>query len=292
MSGVPHSPQNFTVGPFAAPQDGQGCASGDPHSPQNFRPASLAVPQEGQGSESATGKLYCAHRSCSIRAATLLSVALLDSAETRGELTPNSAWWLRVPAVLLSPHPVFFALREDDPDDVAARSEPVLLLVLLAGVASVLATSTARGLLDNPDYDALLLAVWAFVAGGIYGVVGYFVGGFALFFGTRLLGSLGSFRRERHIVAFAVAPLALSFFLLVPIRLALYGSDTFRAGGADEGTGETVLLVVQLVFAAWSLALLFVGVRVVHGWPWSRALGAVGAGAALLAALVGVFAIA
>ena len=57
--------------------------------------------------------------------ATLLSVALLDSAETQDELTPDSAWWLRVPAVLLSPKPVFFALREEDPDDVAARSEPV-----------------------------------------------------------------------------------------------------------------------------------------------------------------------
>jgi len=219
-------------------------------------------------------------------------VALLDSAETQNELTPDSAWWLRVPAVLLSPRPVFFALREDDPDDVAARSEPVLLLVWLAGVASVLATPTASGLLDNPDYDAMLLAVWAFIAGGIYGVVGYFVGGFALFFGARLFGSLGDFRRERQIVGFAVAPLAVSFLLLAPVRLSLYGGDTFRAGGADEGTGETVLVVVQLLFAGWSLALLVVGVRVVHGWSWPRALAAVAAGVALLAAIVGVFAIA
>ncbi|MBA3432776.1 MAG: YIP1 family protein [Actinobacteria bacterium] len=219
-------------------------------------------------------------------------MALLDSAETQDELTPDSAWWLRVPAVLLSPRPVFFALREDDPDDVAARSEPVLLLVWLAGVASVLATPTASGLLDNPDYDALLLSVWAFIAGGIYGVVGYFVGGFALFFGARLLGSLGDFRRERQIVGFAVAPLAVSFLLLAPVRLSLYGGDTFRAGGADEGTGETVLVVVQLLFAGWSLALLVVGVRVVHGWSWLRALAAVAAGVALLAAIVGVFVIA
>ena len=219
------------------------------------------------------------------------SVALLDSAETQDELTPDSAWWLRVPAVLLSPRPVFFALREEDPDDVAARSEPVLLLVWLAGAAAVLATPTASGLLDNPDYDPLLLAVWAFVAGGIYGVVGYVVGGFALFFGARLLGSLGSFRRERQIVGFAVAPLALSFLVLLPVRLSLYGGDTFRAGGADEGTGESVLLFVQLLFAAWSLALLLVGVRAVHGWDWLRAAAAVVSGTALLAAIVGVFAL-
>lgn len=204
-------------------------------------------------------------------------------------LSPDRAWWLRVPAVFLSPRSVFFALREDDPDDVAARAEPVLLLVLLAGIATVLATPTAGGLLDNPDYDPLLVAVWAFVAGGIYGAIGYFVVGLALHFGTRLLGSLGSFRRERQVLGFALAPLALSLVVLLPVRLALYGGDTFRGGGTDEGTGESILLALQLAFGVWSGALLLLGVRVVHGWDWLRTLGALAAGAALLAAIVGVF---
>jgi hypothetical protein len=185
---------------------------------------------------------------------------------------------------------VFYALREEDPDDVAARSEPILLLLWLAGTAVVLASSTASALLDDPDYDALLLAIWAFVAGGIYGVVGYFVLGFALFFGARLLGTLGDFRRERQIVAFAAVPLAVSLLVLLPLRLALFGEDTFRAGGADEGTGEAVLLALQLVFVGWSLALLLVGVRVVHGWSWWRSAGAIAAGAALLGGIVGLFA--
>ena len=204
-------------------------------------------------------------------------------------LSAERAWWLRVPGVLLSPRSVFFALREDDPDDVAARSEPVLLLVLLAGMASVLATPTAGALLDKPDYDAILVGVWAFIAGGIYGAVGYVLLGFALFFGAHLLGSRGSFRRERQVVGFAVAPLALSLIVLLPVRLAVYGGDTFRGGGADEGTGETILLVLQLVFVAWSAALLLVGVKVVHGWSWSRSLAAIVAGAALIAALAGIF---
>lgn len=205
------------------------------------------------------------------------------------ELSPDRAWWLRVPAVLLSPRSVFFALRDDDPDDVAARSEPVLLLVLLAGMASVLATPTASGLLDKPDYDALLVAVWAFIAGGIYGAVGYVVLGFALFFGARLLGSQGTFRRERQVLGFALAPLALSLLLLLPVRLALYGGDTFRGGGADEGAGETVLLVLQLGFVAWSAALLLLGVGVVHGWGVARSLAAVFAGAVLIASFAGLF---
>ena len=90
--------------------------------------------------------------------------------------------------------------------------------------------------------------------------------------------------------ALRLQPKPLSFLVLLPVRLALYGGDTFRASGADEGTGETALLVAQLAFAAWSLALLVLGVRVVHGWSWLRSLAAIGAGAALLAAVVGLFA--
>jgi hypothetical protein len=215
----------------------------------------------------------------------------VEVAETHEELSPDRAWWLRVPAVLLSPRSVFFALREDDPDDVGARSEPLLLVVWMAGAAAVLATPTAAGLLDKPDYDALLLAIWAFVAGGLYGAVGYFFLGFALFFGARLLGSLGDFRRARQLVGFALVPLAVSFLLLLPLRLALYGGDTFREGGPDEGAGERALLGLQLSFVAWALVLLVIGVRIVHGWTWLRTLAALGAGVALLAAIVGVLAL-
>jgi hypothetical protein len=211
---------------------------------------------------------------------------LEETADETVELSPERAWWLRVPAVLLSPRSVFFALREDDPDDVAARGEPILLIIWLAGAASVLASPTAGRLLDNPARDELIVAVWTFVFGGIYGAAGYFFFGFAVFFGARLFGSLGDFRRERHIVAFALVPLGLSLFVVLPLRLALFGDDIFRTGGADEGTGGAVLLGLQAAFAAWSLGLLVLGVRVVHGWDWLRSAAVVVAGAALLAAFV------
>jgi hypothetical protein len=213
-----------------------------------------------------------------------------ETVEAQPELSPSRAWWLRVPAVLLSPRSVFFALREDDVDDVGARSEPLLAIIWLAGIAAVLATPTAADILDSPDYDATLLAIWAFVAGGLYGFVGYFVLGFGVYFGVRLLGSLGDFRRARQTVGFALVPLAASLFVTLPLRLAIYGGDTFRGGGADEGVGGTALLVLQLAAGAWSLALLAVGVRAVHGWSWPRSVGSLGVALWLLAAIVGVFA--
>ena len=107
-------------------------------------------------------------------------------------MDPDREWWLRVPAVLLSPRSVFVAMRNDSREDADARAEPVLALVCLAGIAVALATSTARTLYDDPEYDALLLAVWAVVAGGIVAFAGYFIVGGALYLGARGLGSEGT----------------------------------------------------------------------------------------------------
>jgi hypothetical protein len=216
---------------------------------------------------------------------------LLDTTDEEGGLSPERAWWLRVPAVLLSPRSVFYALREEDPDDVAARSEPILLVIWLAGAASVLTSYTAGRLLDDAERDALVVAIWTFFFGGVYGAAGYFLIGFSIYFGARLLGSLGGFRRERHIVAFAAVPLALSLVVVLPLQLALYGGDIFRSGGSDSGVGPAVVDAAQLGFAVWSLALLLLGVRVVHGWSWPRSAATVAAAAALLAAIVAVVAL-
>ena len=73
-------------------------------------------------------------------------------------MDPERQWWLRVPAVFLSPTSVFVAMRNESREDVDARSEPVLALVGMAGIAVALGTKTARSLYDNLEYDALLVA--------------------------------------------------------------------------------------------------------------------------------------
>jgi hypothetical protein len=199
-------------------------------------------------------------------------------------MTPEREWWLRVPAVLLGPRAVFVALRDGSEAQVDARQEPVLALAYLAGIASVLGTSTAGTLYDDPAYDGLLAAVWAVVAGGLYAFAGYWVIGGALYLGARGLGGLGDYRRARHLLAFAAAPLALSLLVLWPVQLAVFGGDLFRRGGSDDGTAGTVFAALELGFAFWSVALLLVGVRAVHGWSWWRSLGALGLVALFLAA--------
>lgn len=199
-------------------------------------------------------------------------------------MNPEREWWLRVPAVLLSPRSVFAALRNEEREDQEARAEPVLALVCLAGVAVALGTSAAATLYDNAEYDALLVAVWAVVAGGIVAFTGYFLFGGALYLGARGLGGAGSFRRARHLLAFAAAPLALSLLVLWPVQLAIFGTDLFRRFGSDEGDLGRFFDALELGFAVWAGVLLLVGVRTVHGWSWWRSLGALGLVALFLAA--------
>ncbi len=184
-------------------------------------------------------------------------------------------WWLRTLLVLQRPRPVFVALRETSKEDVSDRSEQVLLVVLLAGLAAVLSTRTAAHLMDDSDFDNLLVAIWAFLAGGVYGLVAYYLFGACLYGGVRALGSQGTYLRARHVLAFAAVPIALSL-VLWPVKLALYGDALFRSGGADGSTGGKVFEVLELAFVAWSAVLLVIGVRAVHGWTWARSLAACG----------------
>jgi hypothetical protein len=194
-------------------------------------------------------------------------------AQVAGTPSPEREWWLRVPLVLSSPRHVFAALRDDSDESVAARAEPVLAIVLLAGIGGVLAADVSGRLLDDPEFDGLLVAVWAFLAGGLYGLTGLFLLGGLLHLGATFAGSLGSFRRTRHIVAFAAVPLMLSL-VAWPVRLAVYGEDTLRSRGDDTGVGISVFEALEVGFLAWALALLVLGVRTVHGWSWMRSLAA------------------
>src|SRR4051794_18531893 len=133
-------------------------------------------------------------------------------------------------------------------------------------------TPAARTLLDDPLRDGLVVAVWAFIGGGFYGALAFWLGGALVHGASRALGGQGSYRRARHLVAFAGAPVALSLILAWPIGAAAFGGDLFRSGGSDAGTGGDVLFWSTVGFGVWSLALLAIGIRAVHGWTWLRSL--------------------
>jgi hypothetical protein len=169
-------------------------------------------------------------------------------------------WLRRALFVLVRPREVLALMRDDSEAAARARSEAVLALVWLSGIASVLWTPTYGHLQDDVANDALNVAVIAFIGGGIYGALVYFLGGLVLYALTRVAGGI-TYRQVRHVLAFASAPVALSLFVVWPVRLAVYGEDVFKRGGADHGAGNAAFVVIELAFVAWGLALLVLGLR-------------------------------
>jgi hypothetical protein len=196
------------------------------------------------------------------------------------------SWWLRTLAVLVAPTAVFASLRDESPEATEARQEPVTAIAGMAGIAGVLGTPVARHLLNDSTMSVALIPVWAFIGGVVYALAVYWIGGGLLSRASRRLGGLGSWRRSRHVLALAAAPLALSLLTLWPVRILVYGQDLFRTGGDDYGRGDAIFGAFFLGFLAWSALLLLIGVRAVHGWTWARAAGAVALAAAFPALLV------
>ena len=189
-------------------------------------------------------------------------------------------WWLRAPAVLVAPRAVFASLRDESEESVEARQEPIVAIAALAGIAVVLVSPTFRRMLNDPAVSLALVPVLAFVAGALYAAAVFWLGGGLLFGAARRLGGEGSWRRARHVLGLASAPLALSLLTFWPLRVAVYGQDLFRTGGDDYGRGDAIFGGVYLGFVAWSVLLLVVGVRTVHGWTLARAAAAVALAAA------------
>ena len=124
------------------------------------------------------------------------------------------------------------------------------------------------------DYDGLLVAIWAFLAGSLYGGFGYWSAGAFLY------GGVTSARLGRELQALAARPRvrrrsdrALARALagqarrlrrgLVPERRPRHGRRCRRL--RRRSTSLCLL---------WAGVLLVIGVRAVHGWTWGRSLAA------------------
>lgn len=168
-------------------------------------------------------------------------------------------WWTRAGLVLVRPVAVFEELRDDSREEFQARQEPVVAIVVLAGIAGVLATSFAGTLTEEQGLDAVDVALWAFLGGALEGFALYFVVGAVVFVGGVAAGSTWRYRHARHTLAYAAVPLAAS--------LPLWAAELGTEGGVGFDVARTLVI-------AWVTGLLVVGVRTLHAWPWRRTVAA------------------
>jgi hypothetical protein len=192
-------------------------------------------------------------------------------------------WLLRALLVLQSPRAVFAGIRDDSDETARARGEAVLAVVWLAGMAAVLASPQMSTLMDDPARDDIGIAtIVVFLAGGMYGALAYVMLSGILHAFLRGLGATGSYRRSRHLFAFALTPIALSLVTFWLVRIVVEGRALFKYGGGDGGH---VFADLFYAFVAWTVVLVLIGVRTVLGWSWPRSLAAVG-GASAVATLI------
>jgi hypothetical protein len=198
-------------------------------------------------------------------------------------------WWGRLVRVLTAPNSVFVWVRDDSEAAAAARQEPLTAVVFLSGISIFLSTRTAGRLFDDIEFDWLLVAVEAVIAGLLVGIQNFWILGGAVYLGGRAADSAASYRQARHVTALATMPFVLALIFVWPVRLALFGADAFRSGGSDDGAAEVFFRAIDIGFLAWTATLLLIGVRTLNGWTWARSLAGLAVAAAVFALFVLLF---
>ncbi len=213
------------------------------------------------------------------------------SAEAQSSASLEREWWLRLALVLQSPASVFAWVRDDSDEAAAARQEPITALVFVAGVCIFLGTRTAGRVFDDAEFDNnyFLLLVECVFAGFLVAIQNFWILGAAAFLGGRAADSVATYRQVRHVVALATAPFVLELVFVWPVRLAMFGSDTFRSGGDDHGLAQHVFRGFDAAFLAWTVLLLVVGIRTLNGWRWPRTVASLGVAIAVLAGITVLF---
>jgi hypothetical protein len=202
-------------------------------------------------------------------------------------------WWARLPRLLVAPAEVLAELRDESREAADARQEPLVAVTILAGVAMFVGLVALEPPFKHTDIDFSIfnLVLETILGGALVALSNFWFGGALVYLGTRGLGALSGYRLSRHLAGLATAPFVLLLVSSMPVRLALYGIDVFKAEGSDAGAGGDVFIAIDALFLVWTLVLLLVGIKLTQRWSWGRAAAALGV-SALFAILLGTFAFA
>ena len=85
----------------------------------------------------------------------------------------------------------------------------------------------------------------------------------------RRSGEPGTYRRARHLLAFAAVPSCSRCARLAAAARARTAA-TSSGGGADDGAATVALAALEAAFFLWAAGLVVLGDHVVHGFSWAR----------------------
>ena len=176
---------------------------------------------------------------------------------------------------LHEPRATFAALRDESPRRPRRAPGVVLALVLLAGIAGVLASPRAGSDAHGRRRDASSPCSCSSPA-ALYGAATYWLGGGALALGIRAAGGAGPTGGAAPPRVRGRAARALAVRVVWPVRLAVYGDHVFQHGRRGRSATAAGSSSAELAFFALGdgpprLRRADASTR----WPLVRALGAI-----------------
>lgn len=164
----------------------------------------------------------------------------------------------------------------------ACPTKYVSLLMLLGGIARMLGrVNPAR-----PPLPAALVP--AIVLGSLSGWIFCYIYARGLLIAGKLLGGPANLAVFETVVAWSLVPAAAS----IPLSLLLLDADTSARAAALHLSLDSVITLVglgQLVLTAWSLIILFAGIKLVQGFNTGKALLNIALPGGMLLLLIGSF---
>lgn len=152
----------------------------------------------------------------------------------------------------------------------------VLLLAAVVGVSNFLDRAAARGMGDRIELPLILAA--AVIAGPIFGIVSFYVGGLLLRWTGGWLGGTAGAKNIRAAMAWSNVPVIWAMLLWIP-KLSLIGHEAFTSDTPWINTSGSLQLALvgfilaKTVVAIWTLVLFLKCLSQVQGFSAWKALG-------------------
>ncbi|HXF99532.1 MAG TPA: Yip1 family protein [Bacteroidota bacterium] len=150
----------------------------------------------------------------------------------------------------------------------------VLLLSVLFGIGLMFDIFWAKRLGDVIG-NLLTLTGLALIVGPLAGIVTTFLVSLALQVSTRLWDGRATLRNMYAACSYALSPMAVSLFVVVPLEIAAFGVHFFGTNPPPmliKPTAYVLILVLKAVFTVYAVYLLVAGTMAANGFARNKML--------------------
>lgn len=149
----------------------------------------------------------------------------------------------------------------------------VILFLVIGGISRAIDRASLKDMGD--DLSTIYILTIAFVVGGLFGWMTYYISAWALSVTGKWLNGNALPASFRTVLAWSLVPTICTLFLLIP-RVLIFGDDLFRSVPENPFPYfDTIYLsfaFAELIFGIWSLVILVQGIKLIQEFSTGRAI--------------------